>query len=136
MSNTNEMINLPMITPTEAGAAGAEHYELPVEEPSVVMGAPYTAWKPEDVTVYANSINPVSSMGSTGSPVVAFDVVFSVGINCGEGQCKTYQVVKRIGIDKCKMAADAESSTPVSIVESKKPGVDTAKRFRILAGLE
>lgn len=89
------------------------------------------------VTIYANSINPVSSMGD--AAIVEFDVVFSVGCVCPEsGRTSTYQVVKRIGIDKLKIANDAKKSTPVSIVESKQqrnPAGLTAARFKTLAGL-
>jgi len=91
----------------------------------------------KNVTVYANSINPVSY--GDDDPIVAFDCVFSVGIVCPDtGSTKTYQVVKRIGVDRMKMAADAESTTPVSIVEAKKPGqfLTSTARLKALSGLK
>lgn len=111
-------------------------------ETAVTIGAPAPATvDPTTVTVYANSINPISYSGdSTG--IAAFDVVFSVGLACADGSCKTYQVVKRIGIDKCKIAAEVENSTPVSIVEAKVEETsnqkinETVSRARRLAGLE
>lgn len=119
--------------------------ELPMTMPgdtvdsSIAIGNPITKdLDPSSITVYANSINPVSSMGD--SAIVAFDVVFSVSCVCPDsGRTSTYQVVKRIGVDKMKMANDAKMSTPISIVEAKKQstlglGVSTA-RFKALAGL-
>ena len=110
-------------------------------DPAIVMGSPDTgALDPKNVTVYANSINPVSYMGD--STIVAFDVVFSVGCVCPEsGRTETYQVVKRIGVDKMKLANDAKSSTPVSIVEAKVPAAPekfliSKERMRTIAGLK
>lgn len=94
---------------------------------------------PKQVYVYANSINPVSSMDD--STIVSFDVVFSVSCtDPNNGTASTYQVVKRIGVDKMKMVNDAKMSTPISIVEAKTPtkapmGLSTA-RFKALAGLK
>lgn len=102
---------------------------------SVVVGSPSSSYAPHQVTVYAQSITP--NTYAADSMVATFDVVFSVGIMCEDGSSKTYQVVKRIGVDKCKLAEEAMCSAPVSIVESKKEDAKaTAKRFRILAGLE
>jgi hypothetical protein len=151
MSNPSEQvsemtINLPMVSPPpmaqpEAPAEVASS-DAAYTEPSdtIAIGAPYTKHDPRSVTVYANTITPVQS-ASMDDAIACFDVVFSVGIDCGEGVCKTYQVVKRIGIDKCKMACDAECSSPVSVVESKTDALKeaataTRKRFRVLAGLE
>lgn len=73
---------------------------------------------PSKITVYAGNISPVSY--SDTDPISCFDVVFTVGINDG-GSSKTYQVVKRIGIDKIKIAAQASAGAPVSVVEGIKP---------------
>ena len=95
---------------------------------------------PSKITVYAGNISPVSYSGS--DPISCFDVVFTVGINC-DGVSKTYQVVKRIGIDKCKIAAQASANAPVSVVESvketiqqTKPVISEVQKFRRLAGLD
>ena len=107
------------------------------QDPTVIPAVLPTS-SVKNITVYANSISAVSY--SDDDPIVAFDVVFSVGTVCPEsGTTKTYQVVKRIGVDREKMACDAQTSTPVSIVEAKKPlkegrGISTA-RFKALAGL-
>lgn len=93
---------------------------------------------PSKITVYAGAISPVSYADS--DPISCFDVVFTVGINV-DGASKTYQVVKRIGIDKCKIAAQASAGAPVSVVEAKaepkqKPRISEVQQFRRLAGLE
>lgn len=144
---TNEMaINLPMVSPSPVGDTEAGDYypsEVPTVEPeidtSVVIGSPDNSRHPSCVTVYADSITASGSYDPENG-VCAFDVVFSVGIQDGDTS-KTYRVVKRIGIDKVKLACDAECSTPVSIVEhmteaKKAASAATAKRFRQIAGLE
>lgn len=133
----NEM-NLPVISVAPVGAEAAPA-NVPAEDPSIVVGSPNHQHDPASVTVYAESISPSGTFDPK-SNVMTFDVVFSVGIYEGDVS-KTYRVVKRIGIDKCKLACDAECSTPVSIVEEKTEArkaeaAATAKRFRVLAGLE
>lgn len=149
---TNEMaINLPIVAVPPVGVVDVP----PVQDmdDTMVVGAPRHEHDPSKVSVYAGTITPVannygtvSSAETASAPapadaVAVFDIVFSVGIDCGGGVTKTYQVVKRIGIDKCKIACEAECTTPVSIVESKAEAAlaeaaATKKRFRILAGLE
>ena len=137
-------ISMAMDTPMANSASVVPTAPEAAPETSVVVGTPMPAGRDAStITVYANSINP-ASYGGEANGVAAFDVVFSVGVTCEDGSCKTYQVVKRIGIDKCKIASEAESSTPVSIVEAEKveepvqskPVISEAKRMRILAGLE
>ena len=143
-------MNLPVISvPPMAVAGGVETYQpgvapddasTPYEDPSIVVGTPSRViHDPATISIYPDSITP-SGVYSPESPVVTFDIVFSVGV-VEDGVSKTYRVVKRIGIDKCKLACDAECSAPVSIVEEKSEArkaeaAATAKRFRILAGLE
>ena len=78
------------------------------------------------ITVYAGSISSVSY--SETDPIACFDVIFTVGMNCG-GRSETYQVVKRIGIDKVKIAAQASAGSPVSVVESKETPEAKVKRL-------
>ena len=104
-----------------------------------------SAMDPSKITVYAGSISSVS-YGET-DPIACFDVVFTVGMNC-DGRSETYQVVKRIGIDKVKIAAQASAGSPVSVVESVKPVevvkeskqtksvITDVQKFRRLAGLD
>lgn len=142
MSGQVTEMNLPIISVPPMGTVGqmdAVPSPAPAESPSIVVGSPDGDWDPACISVYAESI-VASGTYDAESPVCTFDVVFSVGIR--EGDCsKTYRVVKRIGIDKVKLACEAECSTPVSVVEDKAEArkaeaAATAKRFRILAGLE
>lgn len=138
---TNEMtINLPMVSvPPMAAEPVAHPAAEPAFDPSVVIGSPNSSMHPSCISVYAENIT-ASGAYDPECEVCTFDVVFNVGIREGDTS-KTYRVVKRIGIDKVKLACDAECSTPVSVVEhaaeaKKAEAAATAKRFRILAGLE
>jgi hypothetical protein len=87
------------------------------------------------VNVYSQSITPVSYQGD--DPIVKFDILFSVSCTCPDsGNVSTYQVVKRIGVDRQKLAQQAKESVPITVVEARKPngGVPTS-RFKTLAGL-
>lgn len=140
---TNEM-HLPVISVSPMAAQDGAMDVPPTTsdaavDPSVVIGSPDNSRHPSCISVYAESIT-MSGAYDTESPICTFDVVFNVGIREGEVS-KTYRVVKRIGLDKVKLACDAECSAPVSIVEEKTQerkaeAAATAKRFRILAGLE
>lgn len=108
---------------TTAVTADVAIPSTPPAETAVVMGAPAAVLKPDTITVYAESIT--ANAWNDMDPIVSFDVVFTVSIrnNNGEDQyagctTKTYKVVKRIGVDKAKIACDALGSVPVSIVES------------------
>ena len=142
--NTNEMA-LAVVSAPSMGLVGGDVPPMNVPAPeapamdSIAIGSPANKYDASSVSVYAQSITPIAYQSA--DEVACFDVVFSVGINCGDGVSKTYQVVKRIGIDKCKIACEAECSVPVSVVESqqeekKQAGLAAAKRARILAGLE
>lgn len=131
-------LNLPMASmePSTDSATGPEG------DMSFAIGTPAPApIDPKTITVWAGQITPVSySADETG--IAAFDIVFSVGVNCGDTS-KTYQVVKRIGIDKTRIAAEVENTQPMSIVESHaevKPDptkyvLSEVERMRRLAGL-
>lgn len=135
----------PSPEPVAQDAAAYSDEKVPADDRTddsvMTIGSPYKMHDPSCVNVYAESITPADPYGA-GEPsaIAVFDVVFVVGVN--EGTCtKTYRVVKRIGIDRCKIACEAECSAPVSIVEEKSEqrkaeAKETAKRFRKLAGLE
>jgi hypothetical protein len=132
----NEM-NLPMVSiaPTIAGMAvdtSMATSPAPAMEPAeITVCSPDYSKRAEDITVYSQSITPTAY--NQEDAMASFDIVFSVGVRCGDGSSKTYQVVKRISLDKCKLAAEAETSTPVSVVEAVNKAA--VNRFRILAGL-
>lgn len=145
-------MNLPVISPPETVSSmpdqgvSAAIVQGPSDDPmTMTIGSPVAEpIDPKTVSVFANNISPISYSNES-DDVVAFDIVFSVGITCADGACKTYQVVKRIGIDRARIAAEAECNTPMSIVEAvKAPTVkplkearsETAARARRLAGLE
>jgi hypothetical protein len=117
-----------------------------VDEPSVdtsiTISNPVPPPAPQKrVTLYAQSINQVSY--SDNDSMACFDIVFSVGVLENDDTTKTYQVVKRISLDKYKLAAEAENTQVSAVVEAKKesvpekkPMISEAKRYRVLAGLE
>ena len=105
--------------------------ELPLVSTDVAA-LPMGSYSPAQITIYSNNITPVAY--NPDDTINAFDIVFSVQIAEGVGT-KTYQVVKRIGIDKVKLAQQAQSSTPITVVESKKPFINTTN-WRRVAGLE
>lgn len=104
----------------------------------VTVGAPTVNSK--NVVVYADKISSVSFDET--ELIAFFDVTLCVAIIAEDGKSKTYQVVKRIGIDKQRIAAEAEKTIPITIVESQqkitedKQRVETVKRARRLAGLD
>jgi len=110
-------LSLPM-NPVVASAAAADSaYCADPDNSSVVVGTPVgLGFDPKRVTVYASTITP-TTYGTDENGVATFDVVFTVGIDC-DGKSNTYQIVKRIGVDKAKIAAEVQSSQPVSVVES------------------
>ncbi len=142
-------LNLPVNTTTDtvpaiAGTSQDAAVVVPSNDEvdtSMAIGNPSTDVDCSMVSVFVNNITPCN-YGGANDAVASFDVAFTVGINCEDGSCKTYQVIKRIGIDKSKIASDAMNSLPVSVVEAKKPADtkpqinESAKRARQLAGLE
>jgi hypothetical protein len=132
--------SIPFVaTPSEVPADSAM---APTGDATIAIGSPAPAVvDPKMISVYANSINPISYSGEADG-VAAFDIVFSVGVMCGDSS-KTYQVVKRIGIDKARIAAEVENAQPMSIVEAtpapkveeKKQVITEVQRMRRLAGL-
>lgn len=61
-----------------------------------------------------------ATMGSYNydDPNVVVDLVMTVCItNPADNTTKQFKVVKRLSMDKCKLAAQAENSTPVNVVE-------------------
>lgn len=125
----------------EMPLAGMEITTDDSSDGSIAIGNPVAQGRdPSSISVYAASINPCT-YGQGESAIAAFDVVFTVGCIDPDGRSTTYQVVKRIGVDKMKLMNDAMATTPVSIVEAKAPektmmsGVSTS-RFKALAGLK
>lgn len=130
-------------TAQSASPAPAVSVEVAQDDCSIAVGDPAVSCEldPKNIWVYMQSMTNIGDTDPN-APVAAFDVVFSIGVADGKGGSCTYQVVKRIGVDKVKLAQQACQGTPVSIVEAKteeKPAQKTfleGSRFRRLAGLE
>lgn len=141
--NEFALSSIPFVaTAADIAPAPADSAMSTVNDMSMTIGSPASAAvDPKMITVFANSINACSFSGDENG-IVAFDIVFSVGVMCGDTS-KTYQVVKRIGIDKARIAAEVENVQPMSIVEAqpaqvvedKKQVITEVQRMRRLAGL-
>jgi hypothetical protein len=114
----------------------AEDTSMTISSPEVEVAKAVSS-----VYITASSINS-TTYNDDSSDIAMFDVVFTVGVIDDNGTSRSYQVVKRIGIDKNKIAAEVQSYTPVSIVEGKKQDLTPKKavlsetqRFKQLAGL-
>jgi hypothetical protein len=149
MSTVNEfVINLPL---TSVGTAGMETNPTPVpDQPSPVdVTASYTlpagvdASACDHIGVYMDSAQVMNY--DPKSPIVLVDMVLSVSVtDPSTGSSKNYKMVKRISMDKCKLACDAEHLTPVQVVEAEDDPLEVAqimeqfyaaKRAREIAGL-
>lgn len=118
MTTTNEMDVSMALVPTDVTTdetdGGSMVIGTPAEAPAPVEGPAQ-----ENIYVYANSVTGGSDV--PGSNITTFDVTFTVSCTCPEsGKYTTYQMIKRIGVDKVKMAAEAASTVPVSIVEGTR----------------
>jgi hypothetical protein len=149
MSTVNEfVINLPL---TSVGTAGMETTPTPApDQPSPVdVTASYSlpvgvdASACDHIGVYMDSAQVMNY--DPKSPTVLVDMVLSVSVtDPGTGSSKNYKMVKRISMDKCKLACDAEHLTPVQVVEAEDDPLEVAqimeqfyaaKRAREMAGL-
>ncbi len=106
---------------------------------SMVIGVPETHRSPHQIYVYAESIQGAGAV-SRDDGIATFDVVFCVSITEGSST-STYKVIRRLALDKVKLACEAECAPPVSVVEDKEverkaAASAQAKRARQIAGLE
>jgi hypothetical protein len=151
MSQVNEFaLNLPMTSPSAVGdtVAGA----MPAAPPmmSYVDCTASTQLPPDVDPQQCDHINVyVDSAQVTGydqaNPMVSVDLVMNVSITEPvSGRTSTYKIVKRLSLDKCKLACDAEHMTPVQVVEAEDDPLEVAqimeqfyaaKRAREMAGL-
>lgn len=143
MTATNENFNLPVVAVEPADQAtlpaapmgmnyidATAGYDVPAE---VVVGSH------EHINVWCDGMTP--AVDQTG-PHAIFDAVLNVSCTDPEtGRLSTWKIVKRLAFDKCKLACQAEDTTPVLVVEkadreAAEQAAATAKRFRQMAGLE
>lgn len=107
-------INLPM---TGVGAVGAVCGSAidctPTPLPTEVNGS-----QASHINVYVDGSPTVNQIAD--SPLVSMDLVLNVSIqDQTTGTSRMYKVVKRLSMDKCKLAVDAETLTPYQVVEGE-----------------
>lgn len=138
-------MNLPIFCPPNVGAA------TPAEtQPVAKFDLTVDTEVPSDVkadcshiSVYFDSATSVSY--DENAPDAAFDVVLTVTIRNPETEViKSYKKVKRIALNKVKLALEVENDTPETVIEGEDPEVVKAEmdayfaaaKARRLAGLE
>jgi hypothetical protein len=136
MSDLKEFsMNMPMI-----GIGGSvPSYDVTA---AVEMPAEVCADKVDHIYVAVDSAT-VSNYSAT-DPMVCVDLVLTVGItNPIGGESMNYKMVKRLKLDKAKLAYEAESLTPIAVAEEEDPlevarimeAFYAATRAREIAGL-
>lgn len=122
MSDLNEFaINLPMGSVPAIMPATEPYpydvtagYELPSE---IYAGAA------DHVYVYADVAPRVNQV--PGTSMISMDLVLNVNVtNPATNASSTYQIVKRLSMDKCKLAHQAEVLTPFQVVEAEEAPED------------
>jgi hypothetical protein len=145
MSDLKEFaINLPM---SSVPAMTASANTVPAE-PYDIMSS--FALPPEIDTSACSHITVSCDSASVTNynpdePNVCVELVLSVNVrNDAMGSSSNYKLIKRLKMDKCKLAYEAESHTPVSVVEDQEDQLVVAqemnefyakKRARELSGL-
>lgn len=123
--------------PSYADSSTAVMTQNGAEDPSIAIGTPEVVETPKKtISVSAQSIS-TTNYSSNPDEIATFDIIFNVSIDC-DGCYKTYQIVKRIGVNKTKLAAEVENVRSVSVVESKvekKTEPSLVEQLRTLAGL-
>lgn len=151
MSQVNEFaLNLPMASPSAVGDTAAGAMPAPPPMMSYVDVTASTSLPPDVDPQKCDHINVyVDSAQVTGydqaNPMVSVDLVMNVSITEPvSGRTSTYKIVKRLALDKCKLACDAEHMTPTQVVEAEDDPLEVAqimeqfyaaKRAREMAGL-
>lgn len=118
-------INLPMVSvPPMGAAAQPDPAEVPAVEPP-----PYDITNdvavPEDVdTTACSHISAYVDSATMASydpmdPMMCVDLILTVSITNPEtGTSSIYKMVKRLAMDKCKLALEAAAHSPVQVVEA------------------
>lgn len=113
-------INLPM---TGVGTVGSPVPSIdctPAPLPPEVEAS-----KCDHIYVYVEGCPQVNQIPDTS--MISLDLVLNVSVtNPSTGTCSTYKVVKRLSMDKCKLAVDAETLTPFQVVEGEGEPEDPA----------
>jgi hypothetical protein len=122
-------INLPMVGVTGVGEPGdSMGAEVPAYSSSCPMyDVTADVDLPADVAPSCDHINVSVDSASqttwnTKDQMTNVDIVLTVSITDPEtGNVNSYKVVKRISMDKLKLAVQVENETPYQIVEAKTP---------------
>jgi hypothetical protein len=142
MTTQLQEFNLPVLS---VPAQNTDAADVPTEMPYYdVMSAEAlpadVSSECDHITVYSDGCTAVNA-GSKDA-MALFDMTLCVCCcDPATGRMTTYRVVKRLAFDKAKLAAQAEHSTPISVVEAVDPELKArtehrVKRFRAMAGLE
>ena len=110
-------INLPM---TGVGAVGSIATEPPCDvTANIAIPKEVSPTQCDHISVYVDQATVTNY--DQNNPCVCVDIVLSIGVNNPQtGSGSTYKMVKRISFDKIKLALQAETMTPVQVVESEK----------------
>ena len=141
MKQLNEFaVNLP-ITTAEPIAVSTTSYPTVDITSNVNIPADVDSTQHSHISVYVDSAQVCNY--SPEDRNVCVDLVLSVTCVTGE-KSSTYKVVKRLSMDKIKLACDAECQAPATVVESEDDPEEIAKlmeafyaaeRVRQIAGL-
>jgi hypothetical protein len=131
MSDLKEFaINLPM---SSVPAMTASANTVPAAEPYDIMSS--FALPPEIDTSACSHITVSCDSASVTNynpdePNVCVELVLSVNVrNDAMGSSSNYKLIKRLKMDKCKLAYEAESHTPVSVVEDQEDPLVVAQQM-------
>jgi hypothetical protein len=130
------MTAMPLAAPVMNAPMGPEDYANITAGYDVPADVDLTKF--DHISVWAESITSCGSDAT--SPMQCFDIIFCVSCTASNGCCTTWKIVKRIAVDKCAMACQAETCSPVSVVEAVDPikkerGEKITNRFKTLAGV-
>jgi len=108
----------------------------------VALGEPSCdTLQPSHISVFADKVCPNQYCGED-ERVISMDIVFVVNIyNTKTFMTESYNVVRRIGVDKLSLAQSAMCTTPMAVLENKDTGVAddvtaaAIKKLKVLAGI-
>lgn len=89
---------------------------------------------PSCIYIWAEGIKSVG--GDQSESCACFDITFNISVSDStRGSPSTFSIVKRVKVDKVKLASQAAAQGPAAVIENKEQRAHL-KRLRTLAGLE
>ncbi len=92
---------------------------------------------PSCIYIWAEGIK--SAGGDQSESCACFDITFNISVSDSTrgslGSHSTFSIVKRVKVDKVKLASQAAAQGPAAVIENKEQRAHL-KRLRTLAGLE